>query len=142
MKAAYNRWKKNTTISFISGDFKKLLDYLKSHENIDRIGCINLHMSDAVVYFARKKVLWGTHHYLFNQKVYRFFPVMRCKAEDIAEEFALKYWCINTDYVNPDIFPDWATNMLVLLIINENTIKQMVNILSGIIFFFCLFYVC
>jgi len=102
IKAAYNRWKKSANISLISGDFKDLLDYLKAHKDIDDIGCMSLHMSDAVVYFSRKRVLWGTHHYLFNEKVVKFFPVLRKTREDISKEFQLKYWCINKDYVEPE----------------------------------------
>jgi len=89
----------------IDEDLRKMLDYLKSKKEFDMLGCINLDMADAIVYFARKKVLWGTHHYNFNEKMVEFFPVFRAPIDVLTQKYGLKYWCINASYVNPeDIF--------------------------------------
>jgi hypothetical protein len=92
----------NRSLGKIDEDLSELLSYLKQSPEVDMLGCIDCHMCDAIVYFARKKVLWGTHHYLFNEKIIRFFPVLRASIDDLSREFGLKYWCINTDYVNPE----------------------------------------
>ena len=81
---------------------KQCIEWIRKHEEIDYIGCISCHLCDPIVYFCRRKVLWGTHHYCFNEKVIDFFPVLRKSLKELSEKYRLKYWLIDVSYVDPE----------------------------------------
>jgi len=84
----------------IDPDFEDCIQWIKKHDKINRIGCINSHLADPIAYFCCRQVLWGTHHYYFNEKVIDFFPVLRKSIEELGRKYDLRYWLINTNYTN------------------------------------------
>lgn len=85
----------------IDSEFEKLLDWLKKSPEVDRLGCISTHMADAIVYFCKKRVLWGGHHYHFNRELSAFFPVFQCTMAKLSQDYDLKYWVVDSNYVKP-----------------------------------------
>ena len=103
MGRAWKQRRGGAAASLQDNDFLALAAYLKAHPRIDRIGCLSTHLCDPLVYLARKKVLWGTHSYCFNEKVVRFFPVLRHTPAELSRIFDLRYWCVDTNYVDPAV---------------------------------------
>ena len=104
VKVIVCRWRSYRNASLAGGNEEsEIIRYVQENKHIDRIGCISNYISDALVYFARRHVLWGTHHYCFNSKVIDIHPVLSLPIEQISEKYDLKYWLINTAYVDPSV---------------------------------------
>jgi hypothetical protein len=83
------------------GGREEIIQYIKENEHVDRIGCVSHYNNDAVVYHARRKVLWGTHHYCFNTMIRDFYPVFHMPIEDVSRKYGLGYWLVDASYVEP-----------------------------------------
>jgi hypothetical protein len=103
--------------SLLNKDGQDLIQYLRGRPELDKILCIPTGICDALVYHARKQVLWGTHSYLFNEKVKDFYPVLRYPLEYFAQKYHLQCAVINKKYVDPKVlrlenplaeFGEWA----------------------------------
>lgn len=103
--------------SALHNDERDMFSYLQVHPEIDRLLCIPPHLCDAIVFHCRKQVLWGTHHYLFNERVYEFYPLLRYPLKYFVGKYGVKYCLINKNYAEPAIlelvhplviFGDWV----------------------------------
>ena len=92
---------KEAVLDKIDDDLNKMILWIERNPQVDRIGCINTHFADLVVYHCRRRVLWGTHHYWFNEKVVDFFPVLRKNIKKLNAQYDLRFWIINKSYVDP-----------------------------------------
>jgi len=82
-------------------DLLKTFEHIKDHTEIDYIACFSVDIADALVYYCRRHVLWGTHHDSFNEKVVDFYPVLRKPLSWFQEKYGIKYVLLDTGYVKP-----------------------------------------
>jgi len=87
--------------ALLDEDLMKVFKYIKNNPEIDYIACFSVNFADALVYYCRRHVLWGTHHDSFNDKVVDFYPVMRKPLKWFKERYGIRYALIDTSYVKP-----------------------------------------
>jgi hypothetical protein len=87
--------------SLLNAAGQDLIAYLKDKPELDSILCLPTNICDAVVYHARKHVLWGTHHYLFNERVGDFYPLLKYPLDFYVHKYKIKNVVINKSYVDP-----------------------------------------
>jgi hypothetical protein len=87
--------------SALHKDSREMIEYLRSHPELDNILCLPTNICDAIVYHARKHVLWGTHHYMFNERVQDFFPLLKYPLEFYVNKYKIQYFVINKNYADP-----------------------------------------
>ncbi|MDD4985001.1 MAG: hypothetical protein PHQ43_04310 [Dehalococcoidales bacterium] len=92
-----NRSLRSTVNPVIDADFVKALDYLKG-DKVKVVLSMPTHLADAVVYYARKPVVWGTHSDNFKE-VEPFFPVMRKSLEWFIEKYGVTHVLLRNGYV-------------------------------------------
>lgn len=89
--------------SALNKDEQAVFKYLNEHPEIDKIVCVPPHLCDAIVFHCRKQVLWGTHHYLFNERVHEFYPLLRYPLKYFVGKYGIKYCLVNKKYTDPAI---------------------------------------
>jgi hypothetical protein len=82
-------------------DFKQIVAFFANEGGTGVIGCIPCGMADAIAYYCRRSVLWGTHSYGFRQAE-PFFPVLRKPLEFFIAEYGISHLVIDSDYVSPE----------------------------------------
>lgn len=87
--------------SALNKDSQEMIDFLRSHPELDNILCLPTNICDAIVYHARKHVLWGTHHYLFNERVQDFYPLLKYPLEFYVNKYKIQCFVINKSYADP-----------------------------------------
>jgi len=83
-------------------DFEQLLNFINSNPALDYIMCFRGNISDSIVYYCKRHVLWGTHHDCFNTKVADFYPVLKKPLEWFIKEYGIKYIVIDKNYADPN----------------------------------------
>ncbi|MDD5491365.1 MAG: hypothetical protein PHV60_01625 [bacterium] len=79
----------------------ELIEYLLGHPELDHLLCLPTNICDAIVYHARKHVLWGTHHYMFNELVGDFYPLLKYPLEFFIRKYSINCLVINKNYADP-----------------------------------------
>ncbi len=98
-QAAYVLWAtSHTSPIVVDPDLRKAFQYINDN-GLDYIFCINLQPSEALVYYCRKHVLWGGHHYGHNTMLVDFYPTLKKPLEDLAESYGIRYLLLNDRYV-------------------------------------------
>lgn len=103
--AWYFRERKKSLVGSVGvadSNFLAISEYFKKTNN-PKIICIPNHLSDALAYYTRNQVFWGTHNYPFKW-IKNFFPVWRKKLSYFIRVFKLTHLLIDRRYVNPEIF--------------------------------------
>lgn len=66
-----------------------------------RIMCFPLHLCDLVAFATGRPTYWGTHSHCFDERLARFFPVLRQPLADYVADGQLTHLLIDTRYVVP-----------------------------------------
>ena len=93
------RWDEKNKNQSIGKPLFKILDFLKDSP-ADGVACLPYYLADAVAYFCRKKVLWGSHSSGWDM-LEECFPVFRSPVEKIAAKYNLSFLLLETGYVKP-----------------------------------------
>ena len=64
--------------------------------------CLPAHLCDLVAYSGCVATYWGTHSEDFDERLAAFFPVLRRKIKDYAEDEGLTHLLIDQRYVTVD----------------------------------------
>ena len=56
--------------------------------------------ADKIAYLTKKKVYWGTHSEVFDERLNEFFPILKRKI-DFYKSDGVDYILIDTNYVSP-----------------------------------------
>ena len=93
------RWDEKNKNQSIGKPLFKILDFLKDSP-ADGVACLPYYLADAVAYFCRKKVLWGSHSSGWDM-LEECYPVFRSPVEKIAEKYNMNFLLLETGYVKP-----------------------------------------
>ena len=63
--------------------------------------CLPVHLSDLVAYATGRPVYWGTHSHVFDDRLERFFPVLRRPLSDYAADGGLTRLLLDTAFATP-----------------------------------------
>jgi hypothetical protein len=85
----------------VSSDLQAVLDRLRSIDAV-RLMCLPVHLCDLVAYLARVPVYWGTHSHVFDERLARFFPVLRHPIEHYAAADGLTHLLLDRSYVTAE----------------------------------------
>lgn len=66
-----------------------------------RVACIPVHLADGLAYKARTPVLSGGHGYGFRS-LEPFFPVLRTRLQDLAQQHGITHFLIDTRYTDTE----------------------------------------
>lgn len=80
-----------------SPDLLVLVERLKL-DPAARVMCLPVHLCDLVAYKARRPVYWGTHSHVFDERLERFFPVLKTPLQDYVADGALTHLLLDTRY--------------------------------------------
>lgn len=92
---------KETTIPFLDRGLQDTIAYLKRND-VKLVLCVPDSIGDAIGYYARCKVLRGTHNYPFAM-VKPFFPMRKLPLDYLVKGYGISHVVISLDYVCPDI---------------------------------------
>lgn len=82
-----------------SDELSQLLDQLRRDEAA-RILALPVYLCDLVAYETRRPVYWGTHGQCFDDRLERFFPVLRQPVADYVADGALTRLLLDTRYAS------------------------------------------
>ncbi len=77
----------------------KLIRYIKTNK-INNIMILPTYYADKIGYLTRKKVYWGTHAEVFNERLNNFFPVLKKKLNFYKND-GVNFVLIDEQYLNP-----------------------------------------
>ncbi len=81
----------------VDGDLGKVLEYLKRPE-VTAVLSIPTHLADAVAYYCRKPVVWGTHSAGF-ENVEPMFPVLRERLDWFVQKYQVSHIVLDEQYL-------------------------------------------
>jgi len=81
-----------------NSEFDTLVEEIKSMPDDINLLCLPLHLCDAIVYKARKNVLWGSHSYPFRP-LENFFPILKKPLSEYIKSYNLTHAVIDTAYI-------------------------------------------
>jgi len=84
----------------VSPGLRALLERLKQ-ESSPRVMCLPVHLCDLVAYESRIPTFWGTHSHCFDERLERFFPVLKFPLEYYIKDGNLTHLLLDTRYVLP-----------------------------------------
>lgn len=91
---------KNTSFTQAGSSIKKnLIRYIKNNP-IDNIMILPTYYADQIGYLTRKRVYWGTHGEVFDERLNNFFPVLKKKLNFYKKD-GVNFILIDEQYFSP-----------------------------------------
>lgn len=97
-----NKWQEERSAGTQASDenLQSMAATLSKDEDA-RIMCLPVHLCDLIAYLSRKKVYWGTHSDVFDDRLEAFFPVLKHNLKHYAQDGANRL-LLDTRYATPE----------------------------------------